>query len=304
MEREIRYAVCAALFISLLIAPLADSVQAQSGAAARQKSATKSPSSKSSKAASKKSVAPVRIRERASEREVDASVPDDPRVDAIIAPYAPKVRALDVVIGKLATTLKKEGMGGGTLGNFVSDAMRASAEAKLGRPIALAITNKGGLRKNEITQGELRVRDIFDLMPFENALITLDLTGAQVKRILEVMMANDEPAQSGARIKFRRAGDKGYEIVDLKLVGADGAEHPLDEAATYTILTSDYLLNRGGSYSVLKEGKNVNPLGVTIRDAVIDYVKALNAKGSAVSVRLDGRYKGERPEDEQGDKQQ
>ncbi|MGB9179318.1 MAG: 5'-nucleotidase C-terminal domain-containing protein [Pyrinomonadaceae bacterium] len=281
------------LLLFLCLAPFADKAQAQSSAAAK---------AKASKAASK-SIAPVKIRSRASEREVNAKVPDDAAVEAIIAPYAPKVRALDVVIGKLATDLKKEGMGGGTMGNFVADAIRASAEAKLGRPIALSITNKGGLRKNEITAGELRVRDIFDLMPFENALVTVDLTGAQLQRILEVMMANDEPAQSGAHIKFRRAGDKGYEIVDLKFIGADGTEKPLDTNATYTILTSDYLLNRGGSYSVLKEGKNASPLGLTIRDAVIDYIKAQAAKGKAVSVQLDGRYKGERPEDEQGGKQ-
>lgn len=296
MKRGISSVFCGALLVCLCFA---SNAQAQSGAAAKAKA-----SSKSSKAASSKSVAPVRIRERASEREVNAKVPDDPQVEAIIAPYAPKVRALDVNIGRLATTLKKEGMGGGTLGNFVADAMRASAEAKLGRPIALSITNKGGLRKNEITAGELMIRDIFDLMPFENALITVDLTGAQVKQFLEAMMANDEPAESGARIKFRRMGDKGYEIVDLKFIGADGAEKPLDPSATYTILTSDYLLNRGGNYAVLKEGKNAAPLGLTIRDAVIDYVKAQAAKGKAVSAELDGRYKGERPEDEQGGKQQ
>ncbi|MGA9996484.1 MAG: 5'-nucleotidase C-terminal domain-containing protein [Pyrinomonadaceae bacterium] len=282
------------LLVCLCLVPFAYNAQAQSGAAAK---------AKSNKAAAK-SGSPVKIRARASEREVNAKVPDDAAVEAIIAPYAPKVRALDVVIGKLATDLKKEGMGGGTMGNFVSDAIRASAEAKLGRPIALSFTNKGGLRKNEITAGELSVRDIFDLMPFENALVTIDLTGAQVRRILEVMMANDEPAESGARIKFRRAGDKGYQIVDLKFIGADGTEQPLDDAATYTILTTDYLLNRGGSYAVLKEGKNANPLGITIRDAVINYVKDFAAKGKSVSVQLDGRYKGERPEDEQGDRKQ
>lgn len=280
------------LLVCLCFAPFADKAQAQSGAAAKAK---KAPA---------KTGSPAKIRARASEREVNAKVPDDAAVEAIIAPYAPKVRALDVVIGKLATDLKKEGMGGGTMGNFVSDAMRASAEAKLGRPITLSVTNKGGLRKNEMTAGELRVRDIFDLMPFENALVTIDLTGAQLQHILEVMMLNDEPAESGARIVFRRAGDKGYEIVDLKFVGADGVEKPLDKNATYTILTSDYLLNRGGSYAVLKEGKNISPLGLTIRDAVINYVKDLAAKGKAVSVQLDGRYKGERPEDEQGDRKQ
>ena len=94
--------------------------------------------------------------------------------------YAPKVRALDEVIGKLKGDLKKGGVGSGSLGNFVSDGIRAEASIKLGKPIVLAVTNGGGLRKQAIAEGELRLRDIFELLPFENALVAFDLTGAQL----------------------------------------------------------------------------------------------------------------------------
>ena len=90
---------------------------------------------------------------------VDAGIPDDPAVEKLIAPYREKVRALSLVIGKLDGVLKKDGAGGGSLGNFVTDGMRAQAQAKLGKPVTLAITNVGGLRKNEISAGELRIPD-------------------------------------------------------------------------------------------------------------------------------------------------
>src|ERR1051325_11513704 len=117
---------------------------------------------------------------------VDESVPPDPDVEKIIAPYSEKVRELSKVIGRLEGGLSKTGVGAGTLGNFVSDGMRAEAQAKLGKPVVLAIMNAGGLRKNNIAAGDLRASDIFELLPFENALVALEVTGEQLVKILAV----------------------------------------------------------------------------------------------------------------------
>ena len=98
---------------------------------------------------------------------VDSSLADDPAVDKMLTVYSPKVRALEQVIGKLKGDLKKGGVGAGSLGNFVADGIRAEASRKLGQPIVLAVTNSGGLRKNVISAGDLRLRDIFELLPLK-----------------------------------------------------------------------------------------------------------------------------------------
>src|SRR3954451_13295310 len=85
---------------------------------------------------------------KATQTVVDPTVPGDPAVLNMLEPYSAKVRALDVVIGELDGELKKAGPGAGTLGNFVSDAMRTRASQLLKHPIDFAITNSGGLRKN------------------------------------------------------------------------------------------------------------------------------------------------------------
>src|SRR5205807_4496983 len=72
---------------------------------------------------------------------IDSSIADDAAVDKMLAAYSPKVRALDVVIGKLKGELKKGGMGGGSLGNFVADGMRAQAVLKTGAQVSLALMN-------------------------------------------------------------------------------------------------------------------------------------------------------------------
>lgn len=238
------------------------------------------------------SAPPLDISVKATEREIDDSIPADPATAAVVAPYSAKVRELDAPIGKLAGDLKKGGMGAGSLGNFVADALRSRAEVKLGRPVLLAITNSGGLRKNEIIAGSLSANDIFQLLPFENALVALDLTGEQLLRFLKVVVSHRD-AQSGARIVYRTNEKKESELAAVGL-GGPGAWKDVDPRATYTIVTIDYLVNRGGDYSILKEATNVRPLGLTMRDAVLDYVKAETAAGRPVKALLDGRFSTEK----------
>ncbi|MEP6741315.1 MAG: 5'-nucleotidase C-terminal domain-containing protein [bacterium] len=220
---------------------------------------------------------------------VDASIPDDKPVDKMLEAYAPKVRALDQAIGKLKGDLRKGGMGAGSIGNFVATGIREEASRKLGVPIPLAVTNNGGLRKSEIGEGDLRVRDIFELLPFENALVAFDLTGKQVIDLLRIVVSHGD-AQSGARIKYRRDSDKKTELASARLL-VDGQEKEIDPVATYTVISIDYLLKvTGGDYTILHDAKNVKPLGLTIRDAMIDYVKSETAAGREIRPTLDGRF--------------
>ena len=220
---------------------------------------------------------------------VDSSVSDDPAVNQMLVVYSPKVRELDAVLGSLKGELRKGGMGAGSIGNFVSDGMRWQAGVKLGKPIDLAVVNGGGLRRNNISEGELRARDIFELVPFENALVTVELTGEQLMRLLELVVSSRE-AQSGARIVYFTKPDKTSEIDMVKLRTPAG-EKDIDPQATYRIVTIDYIMNRGGDIStVLKEGKQLQPLGITLRDAIMGYVKSETAAGRTIRANLDGRF--------------
>jgi 2',3'-cyclic-nucleotide 2'-phosphodiesterase (5'-nucleotidase family) len=239
---------------------------------------------------------PPRVPARVTEAVVDATIRDDPAVDKMLEVYSPKVRALDVVIGKLKGELRKAGIGAGSLGNFVTDGIRQEASRKLGKPVDLAVTNGGGLRKAVISEGDIRVRDVFELLPFENALVAVDLTGAQVLDLLRVAVSHRD-AQAGARIKYGTGADKQPEMETVRLL-VNGQEKEIDPAQIYTVVSIDYLMNRRstkpsateGDYSILRAGKNINPIGLTIRDAMIDYVKAETAAGREIRPNLDGRF--------------
>ncbi len=242
---------------------------------------------------------PADIHATASELPVDNSIPDDPDVDKMVAVYSPKVRELDTVIGTLKGDLRKGGTGAGSLGNFVTDGLLAEARKKLGPSVVLAVTNAGGLRKNAISEGDLRVRDIFELLPFENALVQFDLTGEQVLNLLRQVLSHRD-AQSGARIKYRNGADNKPELVAARLL-IDGWEKEIDPAATYTVVSIDYLWKRRsttaseteGDYSVLGQAKKIQPLGLTMRDAILDYVKSETAAGRSIKTNLDGRFRRE-----------
>src|ERR1041384_2745662 len=229
-----------------------------------------------------------KVSEHASLLSVDASVPADKDVEKMLAPYSEKVTELTKVIGRLEGDLSKTGVGGGSLGYFVTNGMRAQAEAKLGKPVTLAIMNVGGLRKNTITAGELRASDIFELLPFENALVALDVTGAQLMKILQVATKD---AQSGARMHFKYIDRDRPECISGKLVDENGNEQEIDPNKVYTIVTIDYLLRlNSGAYAILQEAKQSTPLNITIRDAVMNYVKSETAAGHAIRGTRDNRF--------------
>lgn len=230
----------------------------------------------------------AKVDPRASRIEINASIPDDPEVERILSPYTEKVRALGVVIGRLEGDLKKTGVGGNTLGNFVTDGMKTQATAKLKRPVTLAIMNIGGLRKNEINQGELRASDIFELLPFENALVAIDFTGAQLQKVLQVATRD---AQSGAKVQFKWNEQNRAEFLSAKLLDENGHELEIDPQKTYTVVTIDYLINLGsGAWAILHEGTNKTPLNITLRDSLMEYVKSETAAGRPIKARTDERF--------------
>ena len=244
--------------------------------------ATPNPAKPGIIAASTKSVT------RSTRSAIDASLPNDPDVEKIIAPYSEKVNELSKVIGRLETGLTKKGVGAGSLGQFVTDGMMAEAKAKLGKPVTLAVVNAGGLRKNEISAGELRASDIFELLPFENALIAVDLTGVQLAQLLQIVPRD---AQAGARIHFKWNDQSRAEFISGKLVDESGKEQEIDPQKIYTIVTIDYLLRLGGgSYAILQEAKSTTPLNLTLRDSILNYIKSETAAGRAIRGTVDNRF--------------
>lgn len=116
---------------------------------------------------------------------VDKTVPDDPRMVHLVAPYERELaRNIDLrkVIGYTPEPLRRFGTGGGDspLGNFLADAMlfRERVEADL------AATNSLGIRA-DINRGEITIDQMYNVFPFPNTIATMTLSGNEVQELLD-----------------------------------------------------------------------------------------------------------------------
>jgi 5'-nucleotidase/UDP-sugar diphosphatase len=198
-------------------------------------------------------------------------VEPEPAVTRLIEPYQAKLdQFLQTVLGQAAGDLLHSTAEESHLGNLVADAVRA----KTGTEITLidAADPQMGIPKGPITS-----RTLFEVLPSENTLVTMRLSGAQVKRILGRTMLS----VSGVRVKLDSAKPEGKRLVSVRL--ANGA--PLHEKDLYTVTTNDYLLRGGGGFTEFAEGMDVEDTGILLRDAVAEHIARLGT----VSPHLDGR---------------
>ena len=218
--------------------------------------------------------------------QVDATLPEDPEVAAFIAPRTKEVRATFEQPLVIASDPLVRGRDGAEnlLGYWICDALRARAEKLVDRPVAFAIANRGGIRR-DLKAGQLKVGDIFEVMPFENELILIELTGVEVIQVVRegIQSRGGEPI-SGVKAVVK--GDP--EGADLILTWADG--RAIDPKETVLVATSDYLYGSGDTMPTLKKGRKPFTSGLTIRQVLLDVCKDLKEHDRTLVAPPGGRY--------------
>lgn len=187
----------------------------------------------------------------------------DPELESVIAPFRTEVEArVSEVIGHAAVEILP-GSPEGPLGNFVTDAMLFEARRLASRPVHFAVSNNGGIRK-PIAAGPITVGDVFELIPFENELVLVTLTGTQIETLAQQLaQSNGEPVSHFAFVITSQRTAKEIRVDNQSV----------QPEAEYTLATSDFLVNGGGRIPVLWEGIKVERTGITVRDAVIQFIR-------------------------------
>lgn len=202
----------------------------------------------------------------------------DSVMDALIAPYREAlIEQTSEVIGTAAGPFEKADPEG-TLDNLVADAMLWAASAASTGPIAFAMGNDGGLRA-PINAGPITLAEIFELMPFENRIAVIELSGHQVDSLAQqIARSNGEPV---AGISMGLAGTPPV-AVTVRVAGAS-----IDPERRYRVAVSDYLANGGGYWPQLWTPLDREDLDLLIRDAIEAYIRD---RGTVVP-RLDERIR-------------
>lgn len=166
------------------------------------------------------------------------------------------------------------------LSNWAADALLFPVRANRPDEADLAVVNVGGLRCNW-PAGDLTVRNVFELMPFENEVVILTLTGE------DVLLLADEVAEQGGQ------GVSGMtlEIVDGKAQNVLVQGKPVDKEKIYHVVSSDYLSGGNDGLTALSHYRTIEMVGITMRDQYIAYAKTLTANGQPIAAKPDGRVK-------------
>lgn len=227
-----------------------------------------------------------------------------PPVAALVEQYQRRVQAeLDEVIGEALTDLRGQGSREAetNLGDLLADILRRETGADL------ALLNGGGIRA-DIVRGTVKVRQVQEVLPFDNYPVVLRLTGREVKEVLEHGVSGKGghggafPQVSGLRFVYRPTASPGERITEVMVDG-----RPLDPDGSYRLATNDFLAAGGDGYRVFQRafppeagGPDWKPdpgagrvvlfdRSRTMTDLVVAYFKKQKQVSAAVEGRIERR---------------
>ena len=204
-------------------------------------------------------------------------VPPDPGVVKILEPFNEKVKVqMDQIIGEATNDLVKSQTTESALADLVADAFRERGRTQI------AMHNTGGIRA-KIAKGKITWGNAFEVLPFQNTLVTLKLTGAQLKKTVErgLVATVGMVALSGLRVEFDRTKPPGQQVVSAVLM--DGTA--VDDSILYSLTTNDFVVAGGDGFTELAKGADIVDTGIFLRDVFVDYIKARRV----LSPMMDGR---------------
>lgn len=181
------------------------------------------------------------------------------------------------------------------LGNLIADGMLDAAQAA-GTNAVIALQNGGGIR-DSIGAGKVTMGDVMTVLPFNNDLVTITLTGSEIKEAMENGVSKT-PAEDGrfphiAGMKFIYDSTKpvGSRVLRIEVKGKNGYE-PIDMNKSYEVATNAFTAKGGDFYASLEkaylEGR-VNLLYMPDYEVFSNYVKKVGTitdKTSAVEGRI------------------
>ena len=205
---------------------------------------------------------------------------------------APIEEAMGVVIG--TTTENIEGsrevcrVKECSMGNLLADAI---LDRVVDQGATIAFQNGGGIRAS-IDAGEITVGEVITVLPFSNTLATVQISGADVIEALENGVSDVENGAgrfaqvAGLKYSYTLSKPAGERVSDVLVKGEGDEWVPIDEEATYTIVTNNYVRGGGDGYGTFAEGENPYDFGPPLEQVVADYIAKL---GGEYTPYTDGR---------------
>lgn len=208
---------------------------------------------------------------------INSNLKEDQKMNTMIAPYKLELeQTMDKVISFTPIDLPKDGFNS-ALANLSCDMVLEESnlifEQKHGEEIDLCVLNWGGIRRS-FTKGDLTVKNVFELMPFDNEVVVATLSGEKIKEMFQ-FMSNAAFGHPLSGIQFISNDESSILINGEKL----------DLNKNYTVVTNDFLLKGGDQMNFFIDPISVENLNIKQRDIMMQYFE----KHDTVQVNLDKR---------------
>jgi 5'-nucleotidase len=157
------------------------------------------------------------------------------------------------------------------MGNLVADAM---LDRVADQGVQIAIQNGGGVRAS-IDAGEVTMGEVLTVLPFQNTLSTFTVSGQTIIDALENGVSQVEegagrfPQVAGMAFTWDPKAEPGARIVSVTVGGA-----PIDPAASYGVVSNNYVRNGGDGYKMFVDATDAYDFGPDLADVMAEYMAA------------------------------
>lgn len=173
------------------------------------------------------------------------------------------------------------------MGNLVADAMLDRVKDQ---GVTIAIANGGGLRAS-IDAGPVTMGEVLTVLPFQNTLSTFEVTGEAVVAALENGVSAVEdgagrfPQVAGLKYSFDPAQPAGSRVSDVMVANGDDWV-PIDPAATYKLVSNNYVRGGGDGYAMFIDAANAYDFGPDLADVTAEYLAGMQPYTPVIDGRI------------------
>lgn len=215
---------------------------------------------------------------------IDSSIAKAKEIDSFIRPYYNRINTiLDSTLAYAPKMLTKDdGEYNTSEGNLMADLLLEQTspifKSRTGNDVDFVLFNHGGIR-SIISKGSVSARTAYEVMPFENGITVVELSGESVLELANfVIKSGRAHPVAGIQIII----DKNENVKELRIQGK-----PFDKNRNYFVATSSYLVTGGDNMGFFKNGLSFTDIDYFIRNAIIDYFK----KHDIIYAEVDDRIK-------------
>lgn len=208
---------------------------------------------------------------------IDASLGKDSLMQAFLSPYKKGVDTIMQGVLAYSDVPLTKAQPECTMGNLIADAQLVSAR-KIDSNVTISVVNYGGVRINFIAAGAITRGLVYEVMPFENKIAIVSLSGLQIQTMCD---------QIAIRKGWPIAG-LSFQIKDKKAINIKVNGQAINESIVYKIAINDYVARGGDNFEFMQKATK-RFTDILIRDAIIEYLVAINQQHKVYHTELENR---------------